>query len=61
MTSTPGMSLTTARASSTRSSRENSGVFDGFAAIATTTRWKIDAARRMRSWWPLVIGSKVPG
>ena len=29
--------------------------------MATTKRSKMLAARRTRSWWPLVIGSKVPG
>src|ERR1700761_5804653 len=46
---------------STRCSRENIGALLGLAAMATTTRSKMLAARRTRSWWPLVIGSKVPG
>ncbi len=33
----------------------------GFDAIATMTRSNTPAARRTRSWCPLVIGSKVPG
>ena len=39
----------------------NIGALFGLAAMATTTRSKMLAARRTRSWWPLVIGSNVPG
>src|SRR5687767_1203633 len=44
-----------------RLSSVNMGALFGLAAIATTTRSKIVAARRTRSWWPFVIGSNVPG
>ena len=35
--------------------------YPAFEAMATTTRSKRPQARRTRSAWPLVIGSKVPG
>src|SRR5690606_35198346 len=61
MTFTVGMSFSTSAASSTRSSSVKSGAFRGLAAIATTTGSNSLTARRSRSSWPLVIGSKVPG
>ena len=51
----------TRRASSTRFASGNIGVLLGLAAMATMTRSKMPAARRTRSWCPLVIGSNVPG
>ena len=45
----------------TRSFRENSGPFFSLAAMATTTSSNMLAARSIRSLWPLVMGSKVPG
>jgi hypothetical protein len=61
MTSTPGMSASTWRASSTRFSSGNIGALLGLEAIATITRSNTPAARRTRSWCPLVMGSNVPG
>ena len=61
MTSTFGTSATTVLASSMRFSSGNSGALPGFAAIATTTLSKMRLARRTRSLWPFVNGSKVPG
>src|SRR6185312_5792626 len=60
-TSTFDRSSRTRRARSIRASSGNMGVLLGLEAMATMTRSKMPAARRTRSWWPLVIGSKVPG
>src|SRR5690606_27548460 len=61
VTSTLGTSVSTARAMATRCSRLNAGALPGLAAIATTTLSNSRAARRTRSWCPLVMGSNVPG
>ena len=52
---------TAARARSMRSSRLNSVFLWWAMATATITRSNICAARRTRSSWPRVMGSKVPG
>src|SRR5699024_3524646 len=45
----------------TRSSMENSGRFASLSATATMTTSNMREARSIKSLWPLVMGSKVPG
>src|SRR5438034_7593399 len=49
------------RMRATRSSSVNRGCLPTFTATATITRSLKARARRMRSSWPRVIGSKEPG
>jgi hypothetical protein len=46
---------------STRSASGKRGCLDGLSAIARISLSNSVAARRTRSSWPRVIGSKVPG
>ena len=52
---------TTSRTMSRRSSRLNMVFLWCATATATTTLPNRAAPRRIRSWWPRVMGSKVPG
>src|SRR3972149_3916304 len=54
-------SLSTLFAIATRSSSVKNGCLPRLSATATISSSNMPAARRTRSWWPSVIGSKVPG
>ena len=60
-TSTFGRSASTSCAISTRSAAVKNGRLVSLSATPTTTRSNSRAARRTRSSWPRVNGSKVPG